>query len=678
MQLLQKLMAATAACLLVALASPARGQDVPAPEEAARFRFGPIRFTPVLNITNLGVDSNVFNEADDPKSDTTAVFGPLADYWVKLGKGRLIGQTKMDYFYFREYDTQRSFGTTNRLRLEIPLARLVPFAAGEYTNTRQRTGYEIDARARRTLVGGRAGVDLLLGGRTRLRAVAGAEQNRFSSDDTFLGETLGRRLDRDATTFGLSMRRDVTPLTTWTVEGEQQHDRFVLSPERDADGLRVVTGFEFKPFALISGKALVGYRRFDTTSRRGAGLHRPGRFRRPRIRAPCHPLYGQSRARRDVFIRGPRTVLPADRPGVHDYAAAHQPLGRRRAHSAAGARLQGGRRADGARTHGPRTTARRRRGLPRQRDYAPGARYGVRIAALADHQSQLRRLAKRLIDHLRDEDTMMKVAVALAFACVCAVAAPQPAGAQTDYVIGPQDVLTVTVYDHADLSGKFTVEADGTLTFPLIGRVKAAGLTLRSLEETLKTQFGDGFLKNPQVAVSIEEYKSQRVFVMGEVRAPGAYQLTGDMTIIEALAKAGGITQIAAEEILIVRPSMGAKAGPSRPDDSESTVLKVNVRELQAGALSQNRLLRDGDTIVVGRSQAVYVFGQVRAPGAYPIDRGTSVLQALSLAGGVTDRGSTGRIKVVRALDGKKKELKVRLTDIVEPGDTLIVGERFF
>ena len=79
----------------------------------------------------------------------------------------------MDYFYFREYDTQRSFGTTNRLRLEVPLAHLVPFVAGEYTNTRQRTGYEIDARARRTLMGGRAGVDLLLGGRTRVRAVAG-------------------------------------------------------------------------------------------------------------------------------------------------------------------------------------------------------------------------------------------------------------------------------------------------------------------------------------------------------------------------------------------------------------------------------------------------------------------------------------------------------------------------
>jgi polysaccharide export outer membrane protein len=151
------------------------------------------------------------------------------------------------------------------------------------------------------------------------------------------------------------------------------------------------------------------------------------------------------------------------------------------------------------------------------------------------------------------------------------------------------------------------------------------------------------------------------------------------MTIIEALAKAGGVTQNSAEEILIVRAPPGATAaGPAMPTDKEATVLRVNMRELQAGALSQNVALHDGDTIVVGRSQAVYVFGQVRAPGAYPIDRGTTVLQALSLAGGVTDRGSTGRIKVVRAADGKKKELKVRLTDVVEPGDTLIVAERFF
>jgi polysaccharide export outer membrane protein len=239
--------------------------------------------------------------------------------------------------------------------------------------------------------------------------------------------------------------------------------------------------------------------------------------------------------------------------------------------------------------------------------------------------------------------------------------------------------VTVTVFDHADLTGTFTVESDGSLTYPLIGRVKAAGLTLREFEDALKKGLADGYLKNPQVSVSMDEYKSQRVFVMGEVRAPGAYQLTGNMTVIEALAKAGGLTPTAAEEVLVVRPVAGANGpGPARADDSEATVLHTNIRELQSGSLSQNLTLKDGDTIVVNKAQSVYVFGQVRAPGAYPIDRGTTVLQALSLAGGVTDRGSTGRIKIVRTVDGKKKELKVKLTDTVEPGDTVIVGERYF
>jgi len=272
----------------------------------------------------------------------------------------------------------------------------------------------------------------------------------------------------------------------------------------------------------------------------------------------------------------------------------------------------------------------------------------------------------------------MKVVLGILVAASMTVAL-QARAQQTDYVIGPQDVVSVTVYDHPDLTGNFTVESDGTLTFPLIGRVKAAGLTLRTFEDELKKGLADGYLKNPQVSVTIGEYKSQRVFVMGEVRAPGAYQLTGDMTIIEALAKAGGTTQAAAEDVLIVRPSPSSRAaGPARADDRESTVLHANIRELQSGSLSQNLTLRDGDTIVVNKAQSVYVFGQVRAPGAYPIERGTTVLQALSLAGGVTDRGSTGRMKIVRTVDGKKKELKVKLTDMVEPGDTIIVAERFF
>jgi polysaccharide biosynthesis/export protein len=257
--------------------------------------------------------------------------------------------------------------------------------------------------------------------------------------------------------------------------------------------------------------------------------------------------------------------------------------------------------------------------------------------------------------------------------------APAIRAAQSDYLIGPNDVLSITVYDQADLTGRVKVDADGTLTFPLIGRVKAGGSTLRALEIELTTRLADGFLRNPQVSVSMDEFRSQRIFVMGEVRAPGTYQLEGEMTIIEVLSRAGGIVQGAADEVLIVRPSRpGADRAVGPEDDSDATVVRVNIRELQAGSMSQNVALRHGDTLVVPRAQLVYVFGQVRAPGAYGVEKGMTVLQALSLAGGVTDRGSTSRMKVVRAVDGKKKELKVKLTDVVEPGDTLIVAERFF
>jgi polysaccharide export outer membrane protein len=252
--------------------------------------------------------------------------------------------------------------------------------------------------------------------------------------------------------------------------------------------------------------------------------------------------------------------------------------------------------------------------------------------------------------------------------------------AQTNYVVGPQDVLTITVWDQADLTGKFTVETDGSFTFPLIGRIKAGGLTLREVEAELKKRLSDGYFKNPQVSVVVEQYRSQRVFVVGEVKLPGTYPVTGDMTLIEVLSKAGSTTMYASGEAIIVRPPIGkTTSGPLLPGQSESEVIRVDIKELQSGALSQNIALRDGDTIFVPRAESIYVFGQVKNPGAYALQqKDTSVLQALSLAGGVTDRGSTSRIKIVRMVDGEKQEIKVKLSDRVLAGDTIIVPERFF
>ena len=257
-------------------------------------------------------------------------------------------------------------------------------------------------------------------------------------------------------------------------------------------------------------------------------------------------------------------------------------------------------------------------------------------------------------------------------------AAAVRAQSAADYVIGAQDVLTVQVFDQADLGGKYAVEADGTFSFPLIGRVKAGGMTLRAFEGELKAKLADGYFKNPQVTVAVEQYRSQRVFVMGEVRAPGPVALTGGMTLIEALSRAGSTQPTASGEVAVVRAPQGAK-GPVLPDQPTGTeVFRASIRELESGSLSQNIELRDGDTIFVPRAETAYVFGQVKNPGGYAVQKDTTVLQALSLAGGVTENGAMNRVRVVRIVAGNKKELKVTLTDTVRPGDTIIVPERYF
>jgi polysaccharide biosynthesis/export protein len=254
------------------------------------------------------------------------------------------------------------------------------------------------------------------------------------------------------------------------------------------------------------------------------------------------------------------------------------------------------------------------------------------------------------------------------------------AGQPAPYTVGTRDVLLITVWDEPDLTGKFVIEADGTLNFPLIGRIKAAGLALPALEAELKRLLADGYLKDPRVSVAVDQYHSQRIFVIGEVRSPGTYPLTGGMTLIEAVASAGATLPSAAGEILVVRPPSGRQAsGPILPNQVEqSEVMSVDLAALQRGIVSSNVALQDGDTVFVPRAEMVYVYGQVRSPGAYAVEKGATVLQALSLAGGVTERGSTGRIRIMRVLDGKKKELRVKLTDLVEPGDTIVVPQRFF
>jgi len=263
-------------------------------------------------------------------------------------------------------------------------------------------------------------------------------------------------------------------------------------------------------------------------------------------------------------------------------------------------------------------------------------------------------------------------------------APPSASPAASEYQIGPEDILKVTVYGHEDLTQTVVVQSDGTFVFPLIGRIKGGDLTPKELERKITVLLSQGFIRNPQVTVLVQEYRSKTIFVVGEIMRPGTYPLSGSRTLVEALAKAGPTTANAGAEVVIVRPQ-GEVQGPVLPNQvgegaasAMAEVIRVNMRDIQAGDLTKNVLLRPNDTVFIPQAPKVFVSGEVRNPGAYPFSPGTTVRQAISLAGGLTEDGSSGRIRVVRTVEGKSRELKIKLEDAIQPGDTIVVKSKLF
>lgn len=250
-----------------------------------------------------------------------------------------------------------------------------------------------------------------------------------------------------------------------------------------------------------------------------------------------------------------------------------------------------------------------------------------------------------------------------------------------DYRIGQGDILTISVWAQPELSGQFKVDGSGALALPLIGSVPAAGRSVADILTDVRTRLADGYVNNPQVAVSVAEFKSQRVYVVGEVRTPGVVPLSGALTLIEALTRVGSFTDYAGGELLVVRPPADrpATAGPILPNEpGAQEVLRVDVQTLQSRGPSQNIELRDGDTVVVPRAEVVYIIGQINGPGSYTYEKDMTLLQLISRANGVTDMGTTKRLKIVRIVDGKRSEVKASVGDKLRPGDTVVVASRWF
>jgi len=255
-----------AALILLACATTVRAQDLgpePDPAESARFHWGPVRFTPWISVSNLGVDNNVFNEAADPKSDRTAAIGPAVQAWTQLGLAHFTLNSAGQYIYYSQYENQRAWNTSNSLAVAVPLTHLRPFASAGYLDTAERPGYEIDTRARRRDTMFKLGTEVRATGKTAFVFSTDYLRMAFDQGTFYDGVNLADTLNRTTLGERVQFRYALTPLTTFTIDTGALQDRFLYSPERDANTIQVLPGFEFKPFALIAGRAQVGIRHFD-------------------------------------------------------------------------------------------------------------------------------------------------------------------------------------------------------------------------------------------------------------------------------------------------------------------------------------------------------------------------------------------------------------------------------
>ncbi len=222
--------------------------------------------------------------------------------------------------------------------------------------------------------------------------------------------------------------------------------------------------------------------------------------------------------------------------------------------------------------------------------------------------------------------TLATLAAPVPIATIAAQPAP---AAPAPYTLGPEDVIEVVVYGQPDLSRTVAVLPDGTISLPLVGIVRAAGLTIEELTRRL-TEAYSVYLKNPQVSVVVKEFRRIRVSVIGQVTRPGTYELRPGATVLDALSAAGGLTERASlSEARLVTAS-----GDSRPLALEALLVR---QEMQ-----HNVPVQAGDTLIVPEDTVnrFYVLGDVSSPGLFPLRGEVTILQALAMAGGPVQRGA--------------------------------------
>jgi polysaccharide export outer membrane protein len=238
-------------------------------------------------------------------------------------------------------------------------------------------------------------------------------------------------------------------------------------------------------------------------------------------------------------------------------------------------------------------------------------------------------------------------------------AAALPAWAQPADKLGVGDALRVTVFQQPDLTTEARVTERGTITMPLVGEVKVAGLTSTEAGKAIAGELKSGkFLKNPQVNVAVTTVRSRQVNVLGMVARPGRYPLDDTSSqLADVIAAAGGIAAGGADFVTLTR-------------DGKTQKMPV---------IAKGVYLKNGDTIHVDRAPVFYIYGEVTRAGAYRLEPNMTVMQAIAAGGGITPRGSDRRLKLRRPdAKGKLVETDTTLQETVKADDVIYVKESFF
>ncbi len=249
-----------------------------------------------------------------------------------------------------------------------------------------------------------------------------------------------------------------------------------------------------------------------------------------------------------------------------------------------------------------------------------------------------------------------KVGLAVIGMVVAGAVTTTGAELQQTYRLGPNDVVRVQVFGEDDLSVERMVDGDGTITFPLLGTLSVEGHTVQEFQDELTARLRAGYLRHPKVTVFIAKHRN--FTVSGEVKKPGGFEFREGVTIREAIALAEGFSE--------------------KADRNEVKVTRLNGGSSRTILVPLDAPVLPNDLIIVSLAPRLYLNGEVGRPGDYMYEKGLTMHQAITMAGGFTQKAATSRTKVLRMINGQEESMSVKLDDPVYPNDIIVVPQRFF